>query len=85
MAAAATRGGPRILHALVPSKGNFTQDQVLRLSSICDMCLNKCGLIARVEKGVVQKLNPHPQFLKSRGMLCAKGNAGIKQLYDPDR
>ena len=49
------------------------------------MCLNKCGLIARVEKGVVRKLDPHPQFLKSRGMLCAKGNAGIKQLYDPDR
>jgi len=85
MAAAATLGGPRILHALVPSKGSFTQDQVLRLPSICDMCLNKCGLIARVEKGVIKKLDPHPQFLKSRGMLCARGNAGIKQLYDPDR
>ena len=53
--------------------------------SICDMCLNKCGLIARVEKGVVRKLDPNPKFLKSRGMLCARGNAGIKQLYDPDR
>ncbi|MCA1989531.1 MAG: molybdopterin-dependent oxidoreductase, partial [Desulfarculus sp.] len=26
-----------------------------------------------------------PKFLKSRGMLCAKGNAGIHQLYDPNR
>ncbi len=85
MAAAATLGAPRILHALVPSIGNQVGSQVRRVPSICDMCLNKCGLIARVEKGVVQKLDPHPNFLKSRGMLCAKGNAGIKQLYDPDR
>lgn len=49
------------------------------------MCLNACGLIARVENGVVTKLDPNPKFLKSRGMLCARGNAGIQQMYDPDR
>ncbi len=53
--------------------------------SVCDMCFNKCGLIARVDKGKVVKLDPNPKFLKSRGMLCARGNAGIGQLYDPDR
>ncbi|WP_054650117.1 molybdopterin-containing oxidoreductase family protein, partial [Salidesulfovibrio brasiliensis] len=53
--------------------------------SACDMCFNKCGLIARVEDGVVTKLDPNPKFLKSRGMLCARGNAGVAQLYDPDR
>ncbi|QGY39413.1 molybdopterin-dependent oxidoreductase [Pseudodesulfovibrio cashew] len=53
--------------------------------SACDMCFNKCGLIARVEDGVVTKLDPNPKFLKSRSMLCARGNAGIRQVYDPDR
>lgn len=53
--------------------------------SACDMCFNKCGLIARVENGLVRKLDPNPHYLKSRGMLCARGNAGIRQLYDPDR
>lgn len=53
--------------------------------SACDMCFNKCGLIARVEKGVITKLNPNPHYLKSRGMLCARGNAGIMQVYDPNR
>ncbi|MEF2229841.1 MAG: molybdopterin-dependent oxidoreductase [Pseudodesulfovibrio sp.] len=53
--------------------------------SACDMCFNKCGLIARVENGVVRKLDPNPKFLKSRGMLCARGNAGVAQVYDPDR
>ena len=52
--------------------------------SVCDMCFNKCGLIARVRGGVVEKLDPNPKFLKSRGMLCARGNAGIAQNL-PDR
>ena len=52
---------------------------------VCDMCFNKCSFIARVKDGVVKKLDPNPKFLKSRGMLCARGNAGVQQLYDPDR
>ena len=83
--AAAALGGPRILHALVPSTEKGSVDQVQELFSACDMCFNKCGLIARVEGGVVKKLDPNPKSLKSRGMLCARGNAGVKQLYDPDR
>ncbi|KMY66803.1 nitrate reductase [Desulfocarbo indianensis] len=53
--------------------------------TVCDMCFNKCSAIARVVDGKVQKLDPNPKFLKSRGMLCAKGNAGVRQQYDPDR
>jgi thiosulfate reductase/polysulfide reductase chain A len=83
--AAAALGGPRILHALVPSTQKESVDQIQGLFSACDMCFNKCGLIARVEGGVVKKLDPNPKSLKSRGMLCARGNAGVKQLYDPDR
>jgi thiosulfate reductase/polysulfide reductase chain A len=52
---------------------------------VCDMCFNRCGLIARVEKGVIKKLDPNPKFTKSRGMLCARGNAGVDQVYDPER
>ena len=86
-ATAATAVGARtpVLHALVPSEENTASGKVEQHFSVCDMCLNKCGLIARVEKGVVTKLDPNPKFLKSRGMLCARGNAGIAQLYDPDR
>jgi thiosulfate reductase/polysulfide reductase chain A len=38
-----------------------------------------------VDDGVIAKLDPNPLYPKSRGMLCAKGNAGIKVVYDPDR
>jgi thiosulfate reductase/polysulfide reductase chain A len=83
--AAAALGGPRVLHALVASSEKGSVDQLQNKFSACDMCFNKCGLIARVDGGVVKKLDPNPKSLKSRGMLCARGNAGVKQLYDPDR
>ena len=53
--------------------------------TLCEMCVNKCAAIARVENGVVTKLDPNPLFPKSRNMLCARGNAGLQALYDPDR
>ena len=85
-AACAAAGGPsRVLHALVANGKKPIEKDTRSVFSACDMCFNKCGLIARVEKGVVRKLDPNPKSLKSRGMLCARGNAGIKQLYDPDR
>jgi thiosulfate reductase/polysulfide reductase chain A len=55
------------------------------IPTTCDMCVNKCSVIAVVENGVVQKLNPNPENPRSRGMVCARGNAGIQQLYDPAR
>ena len=85
-AAATTVGGSsRILYALAAGKGATESNRIRNQFSACDMCFNKCGLIARVEDGVVKKLDPNPKSLKSRGMLCARGNAGVKQLYDPDR
>jgi len=55
------------------------------IPTLCEMCVNKCAVIARVENGIVTKLNPNPLFPKSRNMLCPRGNAGIQALYDPDR
>jgi thiosulfate reductase/polysulfide reductase chain A len=55
------------------------------VATLCEMCVNKCAAIARVENGVVTKLDPNPRFPKSKNMLCARGNAGIQALYDPDR
>jgi thiosulfate reductase/polysulfide reductase chain A len=83
-ALAAAAGQTKVLSGLVAEAGAATAPWQSKFSA-CDMCFNRCGLIARVENGVVTKLDPNPKFLKSRGMLCAKGNAGIAQLYDPNR
>ncbi|HEX6974609.1 MAG TPA: molybdopterin-dependent oxidoreductase [Vicinamibacterales bacterium] len=58
---------------------------VTSVFSICDNCVNKCGIVAHVADGRLVKIDPNPHFPKSRAMLCAKGNAGIQTLYDPDR
>ncbi len=55
------------------------------VATLCEMCVNKCAAIARVEGGIITKLDPNPMFPKSRNMLCPRGNAGIQSIYDPDR
>ncbi len=55
------------------------------IPTTCEMCVNKCSVLAVVENGVIKKLNPNPESPRSRGMLCARGNAGIQQVYDPSR
>lgn len=55
------------------------------IPTFCDMCFWYCGVIAKVVNGKVVKLEGNPLDPASRGMLCARGNAGIGLLYDPDR
>ena len=56
-----------------------------KVATICEICVNKCTAYATVKDGIVKKLDPNPLFPKSRNMLCARGDAGIHALYDPDR
>lgn len=53
--------------------------------TICEMCGVKCGILAYVKNGRVVKIEGNPKHPFSNGRLCARGNAGIKTLYDPDR
>ena len=55
------------------------------IASICGMCVNRCGIKCRVENGVLEKINGDPLNPKSKGGTCAKGQAGVMQVYDPDR
>jgi thiosulfate reductase/polysulfide reductase chain A len=51
----------------------------------CDMCPWRCGVIVKTVNGTVQKIDGNPKDPKSRGALCARGQAGVSFLYDPDR
>lgn len=53
--------------------------------NVCGMCVNMCGVIVRNVDGVVKKIDPNPLYPKSRNFMCARGNAGIAEEYDPDR
>jgi len=38
-----------------------------------------------VEKGRLVKIEGQPSSIRTDGTLCAKGQAGVNQIYDPDR
>ncbi len=70
------------------------------IPSCCNMCGSQCGIIVKVVDGKVVKIEPNhhnpnnfsnnsedffKNHLKEGAVICAKGNAGIATLYDPDR
>src|SRR5512142_1878766 len=53
--------------------------------SMCEMCVWRCGLIAKIKDGRVVKLDGNPEHPHSRGHLCPRGQSGLMNTYDPDR
>jgi len=55
------------------------------IPTMCEMCVWRCGVLAKVEAGRVVKLEGNPENPHSKGKLCARGQSGLMNTYDPDR
>jgi len=55
------------------------------LYTLCEMCVWRCGVRAKVDEGRVVKLEGNPDHPHSKGKLCARGQSGLMNTYDPDR
>jgi anaerobic selenocysteine-containing dehydrogenase len=55
------------------------------IPSACWNCVTRDAMIGFVEDGRLVKLEGHPDSIRGKGKICAKGGAGVNQLYDPDR
>ena len=55
------------------------------IPSMCEMCVWRCGLLAKVKNGRVVKLEGNPEHPHSNGKLCPRGQSGLMNTYDPDR
>ncbi len=79
--------GMRSFRASAGGKSQPVNDQtgVRVIPSTCNMCVNRCGILCRVKDGVLVKIDGDSRNPKTRGGLCAKGQAGIMALYDSDR
>jgi thiosulfate reductase / polysulfide reductase chain A len=53
--------------------------------TMCEMCVWRCGVRAKVVEGRVVKLEGNPDHPHSKGRLCARGQSGLMNTYDPDR
>ena len=54
-------------------------------ATTCRECSAACGLIAETRDGRAIKLEGNPDHPLNRGALCARGQAGLQALYNPDR
>ena len=64
-------------------------DQIVGLStwyaSTCQECSAGCGIHVRTREGRALKVEGNPAHPINRGTLCARGQASVQGLYNPDR
>ncbi len=65
------------------AKGTFKDETVV--GGICEMCFWRCQLVGKKRGGRLVKLEGNQKSIDNGTSICARGNAGIKLLYDPDR
>ena len=54
-------------------------------ATTCRMCSAGCGIIVRVSNGRARKIEGNPLHPLNAGKTCARGQAGLQYLYNPDR
>lgn len=54
-------------------------------ASTCTLCPNACGILIKTREGRPIKVDGNPDHPVSKGKICAKGQGGILNLYDPER
>ena len=78
---------PASLASTSPEKTAYDLNAGEWIPTTCNMCFNNCSIeaVPHVVDGVVVELTGNPDSPIGNGHICAKGAAGIMQLYDPAR
>lgn len=54
-------------------------------NTVCNQCSAGCGISVRTREGKAKKIEGNPVHPVSQGRSCARGQAGLHALYNPDR
>jgi thiosulfate reductase/polysulfide reductase chain A len=73
-----------VVKAPLVSPGTFKNTQTA-VGGVCEMCFWRCQLVGKIRDGRLIKLEGNPKSIDNGVSICARGNAGVKMLYDPDR
>ncbi|MCL5677624.1 MAG: molybdopterin-dependent oxidoreductase, partial [Firmicutes bacterium] len=92
-AAAVTGAGLSILGPVASGRkraqGKAAKENYEWVPNVCTMCVNTCGIKVKVKKtGNVTravKIEGNPYHPYNRGKICARGQAGLRRIYDPNR
>ena len=63
---------------VLPGKANY-------YASTCNGCSQACGTLIKTREGRPIKVDGNPDHPVNQGKICAKGQADILNLYDPER
>src|SRR5690348_11254127 len=80
--------GPEPTEKLIPYLVQ-SDDQVPGIAtwyaSTCRECPAGCGILVKTREGRAIKIEGNPESPVNRGRLCARGQAALQGLYNPDR
>ena len=54
-------------------------------NTVCNQCSAGCGISVRVREGKAKKIEGNAVHPVNQGRTCARGQAGLNVLYNPDR
>ncbi|HEY7546095.1 MAG TPA: molybdopterin-dependent oxidoreductase, partial [Blastocatellia bacterium] len=74
----------KLIPALIPDEEYVPGLDYWKATS-CGMCRAGCGILVRTREHKANKIEGNPQHPTNRGALCARGQAAVQSLYNPDR
>lgn len=74
----------KLIPALIPDN-EYVPGLDYWKASTCAMCEAGCGIVVRTREHKANKIEGNPLHPVNRGALCARGQAGLQMLYNPDR
>ncbi len=70
---------------LPPNEFEYTPQTAYQYMTTCQECSAGCGMMVTAREGRAQKAEGNPNHPVNRGALCAKGQASMQALYNPER
>ena len=83
-AGCSNRSAEKLLPYLIPPE-DIIPGVPTWYATVCRECPAGCGLLVRTREGRAVKVEGNPLHPVNRGRLCARGQASLQGLYNPDR
>ncbi len=63
----------------------FSKNFRKSIPTTCDLCPARCGVLGFQNYELLAAVQGNPKHINNRGRICARGIAGMNQVYDLDR
>src|ERR671918_2868952 len=74
----------KLIPYLVPAE-EMIPGVAMWYATVCQECPAGCGMVVKTREGRAVKAEGNPAHPVNRGALCARGQASLQGIYNPDR